>query len=126
MTRPYPVTVEGTLKRPGLKKIIKNRLLEIAFQFFVSAFLGRYPNFKKNKSPAGARLKKTFCSKLAARALDVLAGVRLDFLYILFELSWSAVSIRTGAASYKWSVQVSPIFSAFTESFLELLRVYFV
>ena len=45
-------------------------------------------------------------------------------VYILFELSWSAVSIRTGAASYKRLVQVSPIFSAFTESFLELLRVY--
>ena len=54
--------------------------------------------------------------------LDVLVGVRLDFfhatdfrgpehseekkkvyeVYILFGLSWSAVSIRTGAASYKW------------------------
>ena len=51
--------------------------------------------------------------------LDVLAGVRPDFfhaadfgdskhseekvyeVYILFELSWSAISIRTGAASYK-------------------------
>ena len=51
--------------------------------------------------------------------LDALAGVRLDFfhamdfggsehsvekvyeVYILFELSWSAVSIRTRAASYK-------------------------
>ena len=71
-----------------------------------------------------------------------MAGVRLDFfhamdiggsehseekvyeVYILFEFSWSAVSIGTGAASYKWLVQVSPIFSAFTESFLELLRVY--
>ena len=45
-------------------------------------------------------------------------------MYILFELSWSAVSIGTGAASYKRLVQVSPIFSAFTESVLELLRVY--
>ena len=45
-------------------------------------------------------------------------------VYILFELSWSAVSIGTGAASYKRFVQVSPIFSIFTESFLELLRVY--
>ena len=71
--------------------------------------------------------------------LDVLAGVRLDFfhamdfggaelsevkvydVYILFELSWSTVSIGTGAASYKRLVQVSPIFSHFTESFLELL-----
>ena len=60
-----------------------------------------------------------FFSKLAARVLDVLAGVHLDFFhatdfrgsehseekvyeaYILFELSWSAVSIGTGAASYK-------------------------
>ena len=76
------------------------------------------------------------------RALNVLAGVRLDFfhatyfgvsehseekvyeVYILFELGWSAVSIGTGAAIYKRLVQVSPIFSAFTESFLELLRVY--
>ena len=38
--------------------------------------------------------------------------------------SWSAVFIGTGAASYKRLVQVSPIFSAFTESFPELLRVY--
>ena len=45
-------------------------------------------------------------------------------VYILFELSWSTVSIGTGADSYKQLVQVSPIFSAFTESFLELLRVY--
>ena len=44
--------------------------------------------------------------------------------YILFKLSWSAVSIGTGATSYKRLVQVSPVFSAFTESFPELLRVY--
>ena len=84
-----------------------------------------------------------FFSKLAARALDVLAGVRLDIfhamdfggsehseekvyeVYVLFGPSWSAVSIRTGAASYKRLVQVSPIFCDFTESFLELLQVYF-
>ena len=83
-----------------------------------------------------------FFSKLTARALNVLAGVRLDFfhatdfrgsehsiemvyeVYILFELSLSAVSIGTGAARYKRLVQVSPIFNAFTESYLELLRVY--
>ena len=71
-----------------------------------------------------------------------MAGVHLDFfhamdfggsehseekvyeVYILFEISWSAVSIGTGAASYKRLIQVSPIFSDFTESFLELLRVY--
>ena len=45
-------------------------------------------------------------------------------VYILFELSWSAVSIGTGAASYKRLVQVSPIFSDLTESFLEFLWVY--
>ena len=45
-------------------------------------------------------------------------------VYILFELSWSAVSIGTGAASYKRLVQVSPINSDFTECFLELLQVY--
>ena len=45
-------------------------------------------------------------------------------MYILLGLSWNAVSIGTGAASYKRLVHVSPIFSAFTESFLELLRVY--
>ena len=74
-------------------------------------------------------------NRLSARA------VRLDFIrttdfggsehseekvyevYILFELSWSAISIGTGASSYKRLVRVSPIFSAFTESFLELLRV---
>ena len=79
---------------------------------------------------------------MATRALEVLAGVRLDFfhamdfgdsehseekvyeVYILFELSWSAVSIGTGAASYRQLVQVSLNFSAFTESFLELSWVY--
>ena len=45
-------------------------------------------------------------------------------VYILFGLSWSAVSIGTGAASYKRLVQVSLIFSDFTESFLEHIRVY--
>ena len=41
-------------------------------------------------------------------------------MYILFELSWSAVSIGTGAASYKW---FGP--GEFDSvSFLELLRVY--
>ena len=44
-------------------------------------------------------------------------------MYILFELSWNSVSIGTGAASYKQLVQVSSIFNAFTESFVELLRV---
>ena len=39
-------------------------------------------------------------------------------VYILFKFSWSAVSIETGAASYKQLVQVSPILSDFTESFL--------
>ena len=46
------------------------------------------------------------------------------YMYILFELSWSAVSFGTGAASYKRLVQISLNFSAFTESFLELLWVY--
>ena len=41
------------------KKIIKNRVLEMAFQFFVSAFLGRYSSCKKiNKSLVGAPIKK--------------------------------------------------------------------
>ena len=48
----------------------------------------------------------------------------INEVYILFELSWSAVSIGNGAASYKRLVQVSPIFSAFTESFSELLQMY--
>ena len=74
-----------------------------------------------------------FFSKLAARALDVLGDVRLDFfhatdfgssehskekvyeVYILSGLtSWSAVSVGTGATSYKRFVQVSLIFSAFS------------
>ena len=38
-------------------------------------------------------------------------------VYILFELSWSAVSIGTGAASYKRLVQVSPTFSASLKAF---------
>ena len=49
-------------------------------------------------------------------------------MYILFGLSWCAVSIGTGAASYKrfisGLVQVSPIFLRFSVSFLELLQVY--
>ena len=67
--------------------------------------------------------KKNFFSKLATRTLNVLAGVSLDIfhatnfggsehsgekvyeVYILFGLSWSAVSIGTGAASYKRLVQ---------------------
>ena len=71
-----------------------------------------------------------------------MAGVRLDFfhamdfggsehseekvykVYILFKLSWSAVSIGTGAASYKQLIPISSIFSDITESILELLRVY--
>ena len=73
--------------------------------------------------------------------LDVLAGIRLyifytmDFegsehskekvyeVYILLELSLGTVSIGTGAASYMRLVQVCPIFSDFTQSFLELLWV---
>ena len=83
-----------------------------------------------------------FFSKLTARALEVLAGARLDIfhatdfrspehseekvyeVYILFGLSWSAVSIGTRAVSYKQLVQVSPIFITFTISFLVLLRVH--
>ena len=41
------VTVAGASKRPRLKKIIKNWLLEIAFQFFFSAFIGYYSCCKK-------------------------------------------------------------------------------
>ena len=77
-----------------------------------------------------------------ADIIGVIIGVCLDFIqamdfwgseyseekvyevYILFELSWSAESIGTGAASYKQLVQVSLIFSDFTESFLELSQVY--
>ena len=47
-------------------------------------------------------------------------------MYILLELSWSAVSIGTGAASYKRLVQVSPIFSDFTESFTGAFTGVFV
>ena len=55
----------------------------MVFHFFVSAFLGCYSSCKKiNKSPAGARFFFfKYFSKLAARALDVLAGVRLDFFH---------------------------------------------
>ena len=38
-------------------------------------------------------------------------------VYILSGLSWS---VGTGAASYKWLVQVSLIFSAFSVSLLEV------
>ena len=41
--------------------------------------------------------------------------------YILSGLSWSVVSLGTGATSYKRFVQMSLIFSAFSVSFLELL-----
>ena len=113
-----PLTVAGALKCLQFYKIIKNRLLEIAFQFFS---LHSYDTtlVTKNKQIA-CRCPIFFemlFSKLTARALDVLAGVRLDFfygtdfggsenskekvyeVYSLFGLSWSAVSIRTGAAS---------------------------
>ena len=81
---------------------------------------------------------KQFFSKLPARVLDVLAGVCKDFfhamdfgcsehseekvyeVYTQSGIRWSTVSIGTGAVSYKRLVQVSPIFSAFTVSFLEL------
>ena len=45
-------------------------------------------------------------------------------MYILFELSWSAVSIGTGAASYKRFGPGESDFYRFSVSFLELLRVY--
>ena len=41
-------------------------------------------------------------------------------VYILSGLSWSAVSLGTGAASCKWLVELSLVFSAFSVSFLEL------
>ena len=44
-------------------------------------------------------------------------------VYILFELSWCAVSIGTGAASYKRLVKVSQIFSAFSKSFYRCIRI---
>ena len=42
-------------------------------------------------------------------------------VYILSGPSWNAISLGTGAASYKQLVQVSFNFSAFSVSFLELL-----
>ena len=42
-------------------------------------------------------------------------------IYTLSGLSWSAVTLGTGAASYKHLVQVSQIFSTFSVSFLELI-----
>ena len=87
---------------------------------------------KINKEPVGARF---FFVKLAARALDILASVRLDYfhatdfggsehseekvyeVYILFQLCLSAVSIGFEAASYKQLVQVSLIFSTFLKAF---------
>ena len=44
-------------------------------------------------------------------------------VYILFVLSWCAVSIGTGAASYKRLVKVSQIFSAFSKSFYRCIRI---
>ena len=40
---------------------------------------------------------------------------KIHKVYILSGLSWSAVSLGTGATSYKQLVQVSLIFSAFSE-----------
>ena len=103
--------VAGAIKGPQLKKIIKNRVLEIAFQFFVSTFVGRYSSCNLE--------------------LSMFWPVCLDFFHatdfggsehseekvyevsILFDLSWSTVSIGTGAASYKRLVQVSPILGAY-------------
>ena len=45
-------------------------------------------------------------------------------MYILFEHSWSAVSIGTGAASYKRFGPGEFDFLRFSVSFLELLRVH--
>ena len=45
-------------------------------------------------------------------------------VYILFELSWSAVSIETGAAIYKRFGPGESDFWHFSVSFLELLRVH--
>ena len=45
-------------------------------------------------------------------------------VYILFELSWSVVSIGTGAASYKRFGPGESDFLCFSVSFLELLRVH--
>ena len=60
-------------------------------------------------------------SKLAAQVFDVLAGVRLNFFHAMHfgaqniakKRCWSVLSLRTEAASYKWLVQVSLIFSGF-------------
>ena len=72
-----------------------------------------------------------FFFKISRSSNRCLGGVRLDFfhamdfggsehsvekvyeVYILFELSWSAVSIGTGEPVVSSLVQVSPIFSAF-------------
>ena len=70
--------------------------------------------------------------------LDVYTSVHPDFFHsssehseekvyevqTLFGLSSSVVSIGTGVASCKRLVQVSPIFSTSSVSFLELLCVY--
>ena len=49
--RVTPLMVIGAIWRPldfrEFKKIMKNRVLERAFQFFVSAFLGRYSSCKQ-------------------------------------------------------------------------------
>ena len=46
-------------------------------------------------------------------------------VYTLCGLSWSAVSLETGAASYKWLVQVSQIFSGFfSASFGAVMSVF--
>ena len=42
-------------------------------------------------------------------------------VYIMSGLSWSLVSLGTGATSYKRLVKVSVIFNAFSVSFMELL-----
>ena len=45
--RTQPFNGRRRFKTPAVKKIIKNWLLEIAFQFFVSVFLGCYSSCKK-------------------------------------------------------------------------------
>ena len=45
-------------------------------------------------------------------------------VYIWFVISWCAVPNGIEAVSYKRLFRVSPIFSDFTETFLELLLAY--
>ena len=78
-----PLMVAGALKHPRLKNIIKNRLLEIAFQFFCFCIPRTLLLVAKNKRIACGCpvLFLIFFFTISRSSAQFLGGVRLDFFY---------------------------------------------